>query len=133
MLEDLIVILRKRVRKLVVCVVVLSILLVGMTVFAFSEFEIGSKETTTYEVEYDSEVTDSDYNTITQVNDMSSNTNSSVNIIIICFAAIVCVFIITVGITIGIIVYGKSKNENKSCKKEKFYDKEKEKDVEWKD
>lgn len=115
MLEDFIKVLKKRNLVLLIALIIVSCLLVGTVIFAFSEFETTTENTIEYDIEYNAENDLSDNSTISQVNDMSENKDSTV--LIICISIVLCVLIICV--LLGVILYGKSKHENK-----KNYEKE---------
>lgn len=117
MLKDYIKVLEIKYKIFLILFIIVSILFVGMTVFAFSEFE-ASKEVE-YDIEYEAETGDGDNGVITQINDMTSSKDS--NVLFICIAVVLCVFIVSA--VVGVILYGKSKNESKK-KNENNYKKE---------
>ena len=117
MLKDYIKVIEKKYKIVLVLLIIVSILLVGMTIFAFSEFEI-TKETE-YEIAFEAETGDGDNGTITQNNDMSTNKDGKV--LVICISVVICVLIICV--LLGVVFYGKIKNENKE-KNKSYYKKE---------
>lgn len=110
MLEDFIKVLKRKNTILLIALIIVSILLGGSIIFAFSEFEIFSE--TDYDIEYSANVGDGDNTHIIQTNDMSQNKSSTV--LVVCITIIVCVLIIC--ILMGVIFYGKSKNANKKEK-----------------
>ena len=120
MLEEYINVLRKKNKIIMIALIAVSVLFVGMAIFAFSEFEISNETETKYDIEFEAETGDGDNGNINQVNDMSQN--KEVGLLIICFCIVLCVLIICT--TIGVI-YGKSKNEDqKNRYKNAFYQEE---------
>lgn len=106
MLEDMALNLQKAVKRLRIAVIILLCYSIGMTVFAFSEFEIVFEDSSRieYEIEQDADIGDGDNGSIVQSNDFSNQRDNSIGIYIV-----LCVAILTAG---GVIIYGKSKNKN---------------------
>lgn len=114
MLKDYIKVIEKKYKIVLVLLIIVSMLLVGMTIFAFCEFEV-TKETE-YEIAFEAETGDGDNGTITQNNDMSTNKDGKV--LIICISVVMCVLIICV--LLGVVLYGKKQNENKEKNKRDY-------------
>lgn len=107
MYQDYIKALKKKYKIVLIALIVVSALLVGMTIFAFSEFEIETETETKYEFENDVE-NEGDYSTITQSNTINEHHQFVIIAIIACSALVLMALIIT----IGVVIYGKSKNES---------------------
>lgn len=106
MSKDLINTMRKKIKWLTAAVIVLTMLFVAMTAFAFSEFDLY--------IEYD------DSQHIEQITDGQSdgavNQNSEMygksDLSLICGTIIACVVVITIGAVVGYAVTRKSKQVN---------------------
>ena len=112
MYEELARDLKRKNKWLLAIVIVLTVLFIGMSVFAFSEFSIVIENKTEYVAEQNAE-TQGDNSQIKQNIDLSKENNP---IYFICGCVILGVLIITVGV---VLIYGKitSKNHNKKTGK----------------
>lgn len=128
MFEDFIKVLKKRNTILLVLVIILSVALVGMTVFAFSEFEIVVEEEETTDCNIEQTVTadngdciiSTQGDTIIKVGD-GDNKNSEKKTLIICIIVLLCVLLVFAGVKYGI---SKAKNKNYNQKEKTNNDKE---------
>lgn len=128
MFEDFIKVLKKRNTILLVLVIVLSVALVGMTVFAFSEFEIVVEEEETTDCNIEQTVTadngdciiSTQGDTIIKVGD-GDNKKREKKTLIICIIVLLCVLLVLAGVKYGI---SKAKNKNYNQKAETNNDKE---------
>ena len=114
MLKDYIKALEKKYRIVLVALIVVSVLLAGMTIFAFSDFEIETESETKYEFENEAE-NEGDNATIMQTNTI----NEFHEFVIIAIIACVALVLLALIITIGVVIYGKSKIESHRHKAEK--------------
>lgn len=98
----------KRKNKILVCVLCLFVVLfIGMTIFAFSEFEITVDNETNYEYDIEQEAnTNGDNSSISQYNDLS--TKEYDNVILICGTICFCILCVVS----GVVIYGKCKNKS---------------------
>lgn len=120
MLDDLVKDLNKKVKRLSIALVVFIVLFVGMTAFAFSEFDIVCEEDTKYEYDISQDAnTNGDNSEINQEQKVELPTKNN-DTLIICISVVVCLAIITT----GVILYGKAKNKANYKKEEEAYDKE---------
>lgn len=106
MYEDYIKAQKRKIRGLIIAVVVMAILLIGMSIVAFSSFEIAYEYTEDEYVDIDQNAEDSD--NVTQNADAHKSELQIDKTYIICGTIILCV-LITV---IGVVIYGKSKSKN---------------------
>lgn len=115
MYDDYIKSLKKKQKALIAVIIIISALLIGMTIFAFSEFEISIESNDTYKIEQ-TQTAEGEGN-IT-LNQESLDTTPGSNVYTICGTVIVCILIIV----IGLVVYGKSKSKPKNNNQEKEKD-----------
>lgn len=113
MLLDLVKQLKKRNKVLIIAVAVLVALFVGMTIFAFSEFDISVETKTEYDIKQDAEL-DGENSIISQENEIERTIESD-KTAVICGTVIVCIGILTA----GVVIYGKRKSTHKDFNKEK--------------
>ena len=126
MLEDFVKVLKKRNTILLVLVIILSVALVGMTAFAFSEFEIvvEEEETTNCNIEQSATADNGDCiistqgDTVIKVEDKDEKKT-----LIVCVTVILSVLLILAGVTYG-ISKTKNKNYNQKTKTKTNNDKE---------
>ena len=114
MLKDYIKVLKKKYKIVLIALIVVSLLFVGMTIFAFSEFEIETETETKYEFENEAKA-DGENAVITQNNTINEFHEFVVIAIIACSALVLMAIIITV----GVVIYGKSKIKNYHYSSEK--------------
>lgn len=128
MFEDFVQVLKKRNTILLVLVIVLSVALAGMTIFAFSEFEIVVEEEETTDCNIEQTVTadngdciiTTQGDTVIKVEDKDGK-KSEKKTLIICATVLLCVLLILAGVTYGI---SKAKNKNYNQKTKTNNDKE---------
>lgn len=117
MLEELLVETKKKNKVLLVSLIIAVVLFVGMAIFAFATFEVTYESSTEYEFSQDAD-TQGDGSQIEQTIDMSKEHNSTY---VICGTVILAVAILTV----GVVLYGKSKSKNNNTQNEKGNNQEK--------
>jgi len=128
MFEDFVQVLKKRNTILLVLVIVLSVALAGMTIFAFSEFEIVVEEEETTDCNIEQTVTadngdciiTTQGDTVIKVEDKDGK-KSEKKTLIICATVLLCVLLILAGVKYGI---SKAKNKNYNQKTKTNNDKE---------
>lgn len=113
MLEEFIKELKRKNRILLIVIAIMGVLLVCMTAFAFSTFEINYSTSNDYIVDENADI-DGDNASVDQNVDFSSENNP---IYIICGTVILCMVVFCVGV--GLIYHGKSTRENKNNGSEK--------------
>lgn len=105
MLEDLIKELKRKNKILIIVIAILTSLFLGMTIFAFSSFEISIENSSDIEYDIDQDAkTEGENSSITQTNNLSNNSHD------IMYITCGTVLILTLILTSGVIVYGKRKN-----------------------
>lgn len=110
MLEELVEALQKKNKSLLIALIVIVALFIGMTIFAFSSFEVSCETNTEYEFSQEAG-TEGDNSQIQQEIDLSGKENQ---LDTICGTIIGCVFILTVG---GIVIfYGARKSKGNNTK-----------------
>ena len=112
MLEDLLKVEKHKNKILSILLTIFICLFIGMTIFAFSSFDMSYEDNYDYTIEQDAD-TSGDNSEINQTANISIGENSKyfvVGIAIIAFATIIIV---------GVILYGKSKTKNYDKKNEK--------------
>lgn len=106
MLEDFINSLKRKNKILTICLIIAVALFVGMTIFAFSSFEITYEEKTDYDYSIEQGGnTQGDNSSIDQNIDLSETHDRNDTVYVVCATIILCVLLITT----GVIVYVKSK------------------------
>ena len=110
MYEDFIKVLKKRNKILIIALCVVVALLIGMSIFAFSEFEIVYETETVEEYEITQEVDNGEGGSNVTNQSMSFDEEND-NTKMICGAVIVCTLIIVGGITLGGTIKAKSKSK----------------------
>lgn len=109
MLNDMVEILKRKIKILYIVIAILGAVIIGLSIFAFSEFEIVVEETTTYETQNDIDQNASiieSGNIEQDAGDYIIAEESDNTVFIICGTVIVCLFLI-IG---GVLIYGKSKS-----------------------
>ena len=118
MLEEFIKELKRKNRILLIVIAVMSALLIGMTAFAFSTFEVKYTTSNEYTIDADADI-DGDNANVSQHVDLSNENNP---IYMICGTVILCMVVLCVG---GVLVYhgkGARKNKDNGAKKEDITD-----------
>lgn len=103
--------LKRRNTILLVVVIVLCAVVIGVSVFAFSQFEINYEDSEEYDIEYDADVQDVSGNNNTLEQSFTNTAKSISDIAIVMICLIVLVFIIALTIIVGVYLYGKNKSE----------------------
>ena len=114
MLIDFIKLIKRRQTALIIALIVVSAMLIGMTIFAFSSFEMTYEETTEYSVDYDVDQKadtqdggDIDQTATITHDDEQGETKGNDTVGQICTAVVLCVLILMIG---AVIINGKSKS-----------------------